>query len=253
MGILNRLKRNEYEGFKDFICSLETTTELKRKDILMSAMLEDPIFTTWVVKNLKTIDHFLNLSTDQIEAVLKIIPNSPLILARAFYKNEKMQSMKDQIVPRYLQTDYKEFSSMIKELRKAEQEGAQFTILRYTRELQRKEEITGFMWNLPPIELMKEDKMQNYTGDFEVKFESGQLAAKGQIVKNFRVGDWNHFYENGQLMAKGNYDQGNKHGEWNFWYSNGKLRSNGYFKNDFKYGAWKEYDRNGIENIVEHK
>jgi hypothetical protein len=251
MGILNRIKRQELSGFRDFVINLETTTESKRKEIIQLAALEDPLYVNWVLKNMTDVNQVIRLSSDQFEKILKNLPNGLQILARAFYNRPEIDFIKSQVLTRFMLGEFDEYLSNIKNLKKSEQEGAQFLIMKSMRLLQSQELISGPHWYLPPIEIMREDKMKSISGIAEVFFENGNLAARGEISKNQREGHWEHFFENGKLMAEGEYDQGQKSGKWSFWYVSGKIKSQGEFKNDMKHGTWKEYDSEGIVTVVE--
>ncbi|MFZ4714804.1 MAG: toxin-antitoxin system YwqK family antitoxin [Bacteriovoracaceae bacterium] len=253
MGILSRIKRRELEGFKEFVTSLETTTESRRKEIIQIATLEDPIYMSWVLKNISSAKEIIKLSSDQIEKILKALPNGVFVLAKAFYNQPEIEYIKTQVLSRYMLSEFEECLQKVKGLKKAEHEGCQFLIMKMARDLQAKEDIYGPFWFLPPVELMKEDKMKSFTGLTEIKFENGTLAAKGPIVKNLRDGEWEHFFDNGKLMAKGDYDQGQKIGPWSFWYVNGNIKSTGIFKNDSKHGVWKEFDQEGKESSCNYE
>lgn len=253
MAMLTRLKRRELEGFKEFVCNLETTPESRRKEILQLAALEDPIYTSWVIKNLAHVNDILKLSSNQIDKILKTIPNGLNAFAKAFYNTEQIAYIKEQVLSRYMLAEFEEFLLAVHNLKKAEQEGAQFLILKVVRELQRKEEIEGPYWSLPPIDLMNEEKMKVFNGDFEIKFDNGTIAAKGSILKSQRHGIWEHFFENNRLMARGFYRVGLKNGTWEFWYLNGKVKAKGPFKDDNKHGEWHEFDLAGVETIVHYE
>ncbi len=253
MGMLSRIKRKELEGFKEFVTNLETTTEARRKEIIQVAVLEDPIYMSWVIKNITTAEEVVKLSSDQIEKIINNLPSGLLVMAKAFFNTPELTYLKEQVISRYMVADFNDYLASITTLKRAEQEGAQFLIMKVMRSLQAKEDIYGPIWQLPPVELMREDKMQSVTGFKEIKFDNGAIAAKGHMIKNHRHGEWHHFFENGKLMAKGTYDQGQKVGTWSFWYLNGKTKAEGSFKNDSKHGPWNEYDHEGNMVVAEYE
>jgi hypothetical protein len=253
MGMLSRIKRREIEGFKDFVKNLEITAESRRKEIIQVAVLEDPIFMTWVMRNLIDASEIIKLSSDQVEKVLKALPNGLQVLAKAFFNTKEIDFIKDQVLPRYMVKEFEEYLAAISQLKKAEQEGAQFLIVKMARYLQEKEDIYGPPWMFPSAELMADDKMKSFTGMAEIKFENNVIAARGQIIKNNRQGIWDHYFENGKIMARGSYEQGMKEGPWQFWYLNGKLKAEGAFKYDSKHGLWKEFDQEGNVNVVQYE
>lgn len=253
MGMLTRLKKKELDGFKEFVCNLETTPETRRKEILQLAALEDPIYASWVMKNMASANDVLKLSSDQIDKVIKTLPNGLNVLAKAFYNSEKVSFIKEQVLSRYMLSDFEEFYAAISSLKKSEQEGSQFLLLKVVRDLQRKEEIEGPFWSLPPISLMNEEKLDVMNGDVEIKFDNGKVAAKGSVLKGDRHGIWEHYFENAQLMAKGFYRAGLKNGSWEFWYLNGKVKAKGSFKDDNKHGDWIEFDSTGTETLAKYE
>lgn len=252
MGMLTRIKRREIEGFKDFVKNLEITSDSRRKEIIQVAVLEDPIYMSIVIKNITDAFEIIKLSSDQVEKIIKALPNGLQVFAKAFFNTKEIDFIKDQVLPRFMVKEFEEFLTAVGQLKKADQEGAQFLIVKMARFLQEKEDIYGPMWMFPSAELMAEDKMKSFTGMVELKFENNCIAARGQSIKNKRQGIWEHFFENGKLMAKGSYEQGLKEGPWQFWYLNGKLKAEGAFKNDSKHGLWKEFDQDGKIAVVQY-
>lgn len=90
-------------------------------------------------------------------------------------------------------------------------------------------------------------------GPTEIFFQTGILAAKGDMMKNKRTGRWIHHYDNGSLLAKGEYTEGLKSGEWEFYYGNGKIRAKGLYFDDARGGVWDEWDRNGEKKEVYYR
>jgi hypothetical protein len=59
--MLDRIKKKQADGFKEFVSSMETTGSPMRGQILTAGLMEDPIYMTYVMKNLKTFNDFLQL------------------------------------------------------------------------------------------------------------------------------------------------------------------------------------------------
>ena len=68
--MLERIKKKQLDGFREFVVSLETTSMQSRGQIFTSGVLEDPLYMSWVMKNIRTYEDFLKLPADEIEKVL---------------------------------------------------------------------------------------------------------------------------------------------------------------------------------------
>jgi antitoxin component YwqK of YwqJK toxin-antitoxin module len=251
MGMLERIKKRQFDGFKDFVINLETTGFKSRSHILSLAILEDPVFMTYVMKNIKTFDDFLNLPTDEIEKVLESQDQVPHIFAKGLYglDDHLIYSFKSTM-PRFF-SRLKDELSYMKDISKSEKEGAVFHLLKIVRNLQSDDKIQGFFWHLPPVEVFYPKLFKD--GEVTIFFESGVIAASGPYLKSQREGTWKHFYDTGKLFAQGDYINGEKAGVWTYYYLSGAQKSQGLFKNDLKNGPWQEWDRSGVETLVHYK
>lgn len=253
MGMLDRIKRKQFDGFKDFVQNMELTEGVKRQHIFMTGVLEDPVYMMYVMKNLKTFKDFLELPSDEIEAVLDTQEQMMMIFAKSLYgiDDDSLRSY-EKVIPRHFGRLRDEIS-YLKEVVPHEQEGAKSFIVKVVRKLQKDERINGFRWMLPPNDIFYE-KQGPKEGEVKIYFESGVLAAEGQVQKGKRIGTWRHFYDSGKLLAQGDYMDGLKDGFWQFFYGTGSLKSEGKYKADLKQGAWKEWDRQGdiqMSNFVD--
>lgn len=140
--------------------------------------------------------------------------------------------------------------SYIEKVSPVEQDAARTYLLKLVRKLQMEERIHGFKWILPPQEIYYPKVLKD--GAFKILFESGALAAEGEILKGRRTGVWKHYFNSGKVLAQGDYLEGLKAGEWTFFYSSGEPKSQGIYKSDSKSGGWKEWDREGNVSEVSY-
>lgn len=250
MGMLDRIKKKQIEGFKDFVISMETSGGQTRGQIFTAGVLEDPVYMSYVMKNIKTFDDFLELDSDEIDTVLTSQEQILTLFAKCFFgADEERLKLVETLIPRLI-SKFKDELSYISEVKEQELVGAKFYILKTVRKLQKEEKIHGFKWILPPQDIYYPKPIKD--GPHKIFFENGTLAASGIYIKGKRMGDWKHYYENGKLLAEGDYFDGMKAGVWKFYYSNGQIRSEGKYKADQRHGLWKEYDRNGVVSEVEY-
>ena len=251
MGMLDRIKKRQIDGFKEFVINMETTGFQSRAQIFTAGVLEDPVFMNYVMKNLKTFDDFLELDSDDIEAVLTSQEQVMTLFAKCLYDSGPSQLSKmESTIPRFV-SKLKDEISYLKDVPVPEREGAKFYILKLVRKFQMEEKIQGFRWSLPPQDLFYPKQYKD--GDQKIYFENGVLAAQGGYLKGKRTGFWKHNYDTGKLLAEGDYSDGFKSGTWVFYYSNGNLKAQGKYKLDLKHGRWKEWDRNGNQSEVEYQ
>lgn len=250
MGMLDRIKKKHNEGFKEFVINLETTGSVGRTQIFITGVLEDPIFMSFVMKNVRTFDDFLELDSDEIEVVLTSQEQMMTVFAKCLFGETEAKIMTlESSIPRLI-SRLRDELSYIKEVSSAEKEGAKYHILKVARKFQMEDKIHGFGWKLPPPDVYYSKQVKD--GHCQICFDNGVVAAEGVYLKGKRSGFWKHNYDSGKLLAEGDYIQGLKTGEWVFYYSNGKLKSQGKYKEDLKHGAWKEWDRSGNCSEVEY-
>ena len=249
--MLDRIKRRQLDGFKEFVINMETTGAQTRGQIFTAGVLEDPLFMSWVMKNIRTFDDFLELDSDDIDTVLGSQEQILGIFAKCLFGSDEAKIMSmESVIPRFF-SRVKDELSYIKELTPSEKEGARYYILKAARKLQIEERIHGFSWKLPPQDIFYPKVHKDGKGT--VHFENGNLAAEGQYSKGKRLGYWRHNYDTGQILAEGDYLDGFKAGVWVFYYSNGAIKAQGKYVDDLKHGLWKEFDRNGTLTEVEYK
>ncbi len=250
MGMLERIKKRQIEGFKEFVINLETSSGATRAQIFTAGVLEDPIYMDFVMKNVRTFEDFLNLSGDEIETVLESQDKLIGLFAKSLdgLAPDRIKEVESSITR--LMSKLRDERSYLSEVTSQEREGARFYLLKIVRKLQMEEKIYGFSWNLPPQDLYYPKTYKD--GLARIVFESGVLAAEGLYHKGKRLGTWVHNYDKGNLLAQGEYSEGLKSGQWSFYYPNGNLRSQGKYKADLKQGTWKEWDRSGALTEFEY-
>jgi hypothetical protein len=245
MGMLERIKKKQLQGFKEFVLNLETTISTKRRPIILAGILEDPIYMSYVIKNVRTFEDFLSLSEEELN---KIFPYEDLAAMVAMslqeVPEEKIKKL-ETLIPKYFPKIQDELS-YLKESTLEQRERAHHHLLSVVRKYQEEKIINAFDWHLPPdsvysLELPKE-------GVQRIFFDNGKLAAEGQILKTRRQGHWRHYYENGALLAEGEYQGGLKQGKWVFYYANGALKSQGHYLDDLRQGLWSDWERSGVES-----
>lgn len=250
MGMLDRIKKRQLDGFKEFVQNMEITGSHARVPIFTAGILEDPIFMSWVMKNIKTFDDFLKLSGDDIEAVLKSQDQLIGVFAKAMSGAAEEELMNlESLIPRYM-SRFKDELNYLKEVPQTERDSARFYVVKIARKLQQEEKIIGFGWKLPPMDVFYPKTMKD--GQGRILFEDGTLAAEGEYAKGKRSGEWHHYYDNGRILAVGNYLDGLKTGDWAFYYTNGNQKALGKYKGDQRNGVWKEWDRAGVLTEIEY-
>lgn len=248
--MLDRIKKRQLDGFKEFVLNMETTSASSRQHILMTGILEDPVFMTYVMKNVRSFDDFLTLPSDEIDLVLRSQEQIMGVFAKCVHgmEGDTILSL-EGMIPKFI-SKLKDELSYLKEVTPTEKEGAKYFILKAIRKLQMQESIQGFQWHLPPQDSFRSKVFKD--GKTEIYFESGVLAAEGEILKGRRSDFWKHFYDSGKLMAEGEYHDGLKSGVWVYYYGNGSIKSQGKYKLDQKHGQWQEWDRAGVVTDSEY-
>lgn len=248
--MLDRIKRRHFDGFKEFVLNMETTGSSTRQQILMAGLLEDPVFMSYVMKNLRTFDDFLSLPTEEIDTVLLHQEQLVGVFAKCIFGlPEARVTELGQGLPK-LSSRIKDELSYLKEVNPAESEGAKYYLLKVVRKLQMEEAIQGFQWKLPPQDLFHARVMKD--GITSIFFETGVLAAEGEVAKGKRCHFWKHYYDTGKIMAEGEYVDGLKVNNWTYYFGNGKTKSKGRYKSDLKQGIWQEWDRSGGVTEIEY-
>jgi hypothetical protein len=243
MGMLDRIKKRHLDGFKDFVQSMETSSGAHRVQIFTAGLLEDPVYMSYVMKNIRTFDDFFKLSSDEIDSVLSTQDQMLTLFAKSLWGSDDSIMMSiESLIPRYM-SKLKDELSYLSQVSAQEKDSARTFILKTVRRLQNEEKIFGFSWQLPPQDLFYPKSYRD--GNNQILFENGITAAEGDFFKDRRTGLWKHYYDNGKLLAEGEYNDGLKSGHWTFYFSNGNLKAQGKYRLDARHGLWKEWDRKG--------
>lgn len=253
MKILLRFKKKEMDGFKEYVTKLEVVPRLKRPDKFLQATLEDPVYMSWVAKNLFDINKFLDFSSNSVELVFNQIKECHKVLLLAFHRTS-LEGKLLEVIPKNLLNNYKTEIEILQNapITTSKQEQAQTFIICTMRELQKKDLIYEHPWRLPPLHVVKINKNAPTNGLFESFFEDGKTALRGLLRTSYRTGHWKHYYTTGLLLAEGDYDNDEKIGQWSFYYPDGKIKAQGAYDASKKTGQWKEWDRQGKEKIVDY-
>lgn len=245
--MLDRIKKKQIEGFKEFVINMDTTGTEKRVQIFTAGVLEDPLFMNYVMKNIKTFQDLLELDSDDLDKLVLSQEQILTLFAKSLYSSKELETFSIEANLPHLTSRFRDELSYIKELSPKEQDGARIYILKLARKMQMEEKIKGFSWVLPPQDIYYPKTYKD--GPLKILFENENIALEGEIKKGRRAGVWKHYYDNGKLLAEGDYQDGIKAGEWKFYYGNGELKSQGKYRDDSKNGSWQEWDRSG--NCVE--
>lgn len=246
--ILPRYKKKEFEGFKDYVKILETTPKTKRTEKFLLATLEDPVYMSWVAKNLLDIHQILKLDSDSMKMILSELKLAERVLSFSFYQTAYEKDFFQWLSPA-LKTKYQDELELLYDqktvIEEEKQEIAQFTLLSIFRQLQESNKLTHYPWRFPSLQVIKLNKVSVENGAYQLFFDDEQkkLAMSGEMKNSLRQGEWLYYYTHGKLFARGHYHQDEKHGEWTFYYHDEKLKSQGQFEHDRKIGVWSEWDR----------
>jgi hypothetical protein len=246
--MLERIKKKQESGFKEFVVSMESANSQRRTQIFTTGVLEDPLYMAYVVKNIKVFEDVLKLDPSDINSVLTL-DKMIIFLAKALsdLNEEDLQKFEQLLIPKHVAKLREELKDLNGQVTVLEREGAKQFILMNVRKFQLEERIPGFAWSLPPKHLYVPQAYKD--GPFMKFFEDGAKAVEGKYLKGKREGEWKHYYDKGSKFAEGEYLNGFKNGHWYFYYRDGKIRSEGIYVQDQKDGPWKEWDRDG--NFVE--
>ena len=152
MGMLERIKKKQLEGFREFVISLETTSIASRGQIFTSGVLEDPMYMSWVMKNIRTFEDFMKLPADEIEKVLTSQENIINVFVKTIEDRNAGQSFIETTIPK-LMSKIKDEWEYVKDVTPEQRMSARSHIMKVTRKLQVSEDIMGFRWQLPPMDI----------------------------------------------------------------------------------------------------
>ena len=248
MGILDRIKKKEYKGFKEFVGNLDSSPGFKRNEIMALGMTEDPIYMSWVVKNILTMEKLSQLNGDFFDTITKNSETYIDVIAQSIHGTKHLGVFFEQCLSAPLGRLVKEALKTRIVVSAEDQFKAQCVLYREFRKLQERDEAGGIAWHLPPKEIFSQKDGVD-AGVVEIKLENGKLCARGNVLNSKRTGPWSFFYETGSVLGQGSFLRGQKQGVWTLFYPNGNNFLVGEFKNDERYGKWSIYDVKG--NVTE--
>jgi antitoxin component YwqK of YwqJK toxin-antitoxin module len=85
----------------------------------------------------------------------------------------------------------------------------------------------------------------NYSGEWVVHYETGQVKEKLKYNNGEIVGEWICYYSDGKTEVKKNHTKGKANGEWVWYYENGQVSVKGKFVEGQKEDEWVMYYDDG--------
>ena len=223
MGMLTKHKKKGLEGFKNFVCNIETASNESFKNILQAAMIEDPVYITWALKNLMHFEDVVQLEDDPFEALLNALPNRQTWVY-AFGRSE-MEPLFLGKVSKVTRQRFLDELAIAPKFTPGQQQQARNSCIIKLREMQKNHELDPYKWNLPPQEVLEGSHLKAPNkGEVALDYTPGQPALRGQMENHMRVGPWEVFYPNGQKYASGSYKEDQKDGVWEFFGPRGEAK-----------------------------
>lgn len=251
MQTLKKHKKKGEEGFKNFIYFLEEAPQSTKNNIIFIALLEDPVYMQYILKNLQTFDRMTLLDSNEIITLIQSLPNPIQTFVYALSGEQIEERFITNSLPPTMKREYQDEKSFITDNTPAKKNAAQFSIIKTIHGLQKNLRITSRSFSIPPSDILYgRSGSTSDNGQYEQLFENGSIALLGNIKRTLREGSWQHYYPNGQLMAEGIYINDDKAGTWKFYYSNGNIKSSGEFVENLKQGEWKNYTISGQPSSV---
>ena len=221
--MLTKHKKKGLEGFQNFVCNIETASLDSFRNILQVAMIEDPIYITWALKNLMHFQDVMALEDDPFEALLKALPNRRTWVY-AFGRSE-MEPLFLGKVSKITRQQFLDELALVNEITPAQQLQARNACITKIRSLQKNHELDPYPWKLPAQEVLDGSHLKLPTsGEVVLDYESGTPALRGKTENHQRTGHWDVFFPNGQKYAEGEYKEDQRDGQWQFYGPRGELK-----------------------------
>ncbi|MFT4977695.1 MAG: antitoxin component YwqK of YwqJK toxin-antitoxin module [Myxococcota bacterium] len=80
-----------------------------------------------------------------------------------------------------------------------------------------------------------------------LRYDSGQLAASGELREGIPVGRWEFFEQGGARYTAGEYTDGVSVGTWTWWHASGQVRLEGRMRSGQRSGKWTEFYETGVK------
>jgi asparagine synthetase B (glutamine-hydrolysing) len=134
MAMLERIKKKQWVGLKEFVESVEVAPQGQRPLILLNGILEDPRFMQWVTKNMKGFQDVLNLPTDELTVLAGSHETMPKVLAKALAVAPEEIGGLAKIFPRHF-SKLREEIEFLSAVPAGEREAARNFVLKAVRKL----------------------------------------------------------------------------------------------------------------------
>lgn len=244
--MLDRHKKLGVEGFKNFVRNIETTPKSKRDNVVDLSFVEDPIYVSYALKNILTIERVLELSLDDLKLFVGESEDNLLVFIKAFARTKVFPEVEENILSKIAsKSQVADLVGFAKKTNTPPGE-LQAILIKLLRNMIDQDKLKNFPWVFPDASSLNLGRLNGKTGPYSKRYETGKVALVGSLVRGKRNGIWDIFHENGKLFAEGQYDNGIKTGFWTFFHPDGGRKAYGNFSRDTKQGKWKLWDLNGV-------
>ncbi|MBP5296034.1 MAG: hypothetical protein J6Y94_01730 [Bacteriovoracaceae bacterium] len=223
MGMLTKHKKKGLEGFQNFVRNIETASSDSFKNILQAAMIEDPIYITWALKNLMHFEDVVELEDDPFETLLKALPNRQTWVYA--FGHSEMEPLLLGKVSKVVRQQFLDELALVPKISPGQQLQARNSCIVKLRDMQKNHELDPYKWQLPAQDVLDGShfKLPN-KGEVVLDYESGTPALRGSTENHMRTGNWEIFYPNGQKYAEGAFKEDQKDGVWKFYGPRGEAK-----------------------------
>lgn len=242
---LKKYKQKLDIGFKDFVKYLETMPNKLALEVITNGFLEDPVYMTWVLKNLEGLESLFKLDKEDVLKIYKVFPNSTQIFLRALKNQKDEMDFVQNKLPSFISKQYL-VDLENEKVTQAQQEDSRIKIIQVLYQYREERIIPPREFFIPPLAVLDgSSQVLNSIGQLRQFYENGAVAILGEFSRKKKNGEWVSYYENGKIYSEGHYVDGLKEGVWCFYFSNGKIKTTGEYKEDLKIGEWKTFDESG--------
>jgi hypothetical protein len=253
MTYLSRMKKKDSAGFEQIVRDLEVLPIKKKWDRSFMMSIEDPIYMSYVVKNLLSIDKVTTLDKKSFFIFCEKTPNIITLLYFAFHNRPQEKEILEMLAPKYKELyDEENERNLSKEVSQGLRESAMGKLISSFRNLSDGRNLELIQISSPPVNVLNFDKSSPPTTHLKRFYENGTCALEGEIKRKLRMGPWKIYYSSGQLMAQGEYVEGMMENLWSFYYPKGTKMSEGHFRKNIKINDWKEFNAKGEISIVNY-
>ena len=223
MGMLTKHKKKGLEGFQNFVCNIETASSESFKNILQTAMIEDPIYITWALKNLMHFEDVVELEDEPFETLLNAMPNCQTWVYA--FGHSEMEPLLLGKVSKLTRQKFLDELALVPKISPGQQLQARNSCITKLRAMQKNHDLDPYAWQLPPQEVLDGDHLKlPATGEVVIDYAPGQPALRGSMDNHMRTGNWEVFYPNGQKYAQGAFKEDQRDGVWEFFGTRGEAK-----------------------------